>query len=172
METRQRPGIDEIRELINKGWMTHDAMWFYNVYREHGIETANKMNLAAIEGMASVEIQRMKKAFGYPPDHRFKTFEEFRIFFQGAFDIALGKFMDFEYSFPEKNVFRWKWNSCFAFNGISKIGAIGSYQCGVILRIETWLRGMGIEYTMQPVIRGCLMNTTGRCEGTMRLHLE
>lgn len=29
---------NELKELLNKGWMTHDAMWFYNCLQEFGIE--------------------------------------------------------------------------------------------------------------------------------------
>jgi len=33
----------EIRDLLGKGWLTHDGMWFYNTYRELGIEKANQL---------------------------------------------------------------------------------------------------------------------------------
>ena len=32
----------EIRDLLGKGWLTHDGMWFYNTYQELGVEKANK----------------------------------------------------------------------------------------------------------------------------------
>ena len=54
----------ELKELLNKGWMTHDAMWFYNCLQECGIEKTNKINRAAVKAMAAVEIKRMKKALG------------------------------------------------------------------------------------------------------------
>ena len=34
----------EIRNLLGKGWLTHDGMWFYNICQEFGIEKANELN--------------------------------------------------------------------------------------------------------------------------------
>jgi len=28
----------EIGDLLGKGWLTHDGMWFYHTYRQLGIE--------------------------------------------------------------------------------------------------------------------------------------
>jgi hypothetical protein len=28
---------NQLKEIINKNWMTHDAMWFYNCLQEFGI---------------------------------------------------------------------------------------------------------------------------------------
>ena len=33
---------NELKELLNKNWMTHDAMWFYNCLQECGIEKTIK----------------------------------------------------------------------------------------------------------------------------------
>ena len=54
----------ELKELLNKCCMTHDAMWFYNCLQECGIEKTNKINRAAVKAMAAVEIKRLKKAVG------------------------------------------------------------------------------------------------------------
>jgi hypothetical protein len=43
----------QLKELLNKGWMTHDAMWFYNCLQEVGIEKTNKINRAAVKMMAA-----------------------------------------------------------------------------------------------------------------------
>jgi hypothetical protein len=66
---------DELKELLNKGWMTHDAMWFVNCLKEFGIESTNKINKAAIRDMSAVEIKRMQKAARVGP---IKTFDAFR----------------------------------------------------------------------------------------------
>jgi hypothetical protein len=51
----------EIRDLLGKGWLTHDGMWFYHTYQEVGIEKANKLNKAAIRSLAPIEMTRVKK---------------------------------------------------------------------------------------------------------------
>ena len=68
---------NELKEILNKNWMTHDAMWFYNCLREFGIEKTNKINKASIRGMAAIEIKRIKKAVGA---NQINTFDEFKSF--------------------------------------------------------------------------------------------
>ena len=55
-------GKRELRELLTKGWMTHDAMWFMHTIQDLGIETANKINIAAVRSMSMIEIKRLQKA--------------------------------------------------------------------------------------------------------------
>jgi hypothetical protein len=52
-------GKEEIRDLLGKGWLTHDGMWFYSVYMEYGIAKANKLNKDAIKSMVPFEVQRL-----------------------------------------------------------------------------------------------------------------
>jgi len=54
----------DIRDLLGKGWLTHDAMWFYHTCRQFGIEKANEINKAAIQAMAPIEMERAKKLLG------------------------------------------------------------------------------------------------------------
>ena len=54
----------EIRDLLGKGWLTHDGMWFYHTYRELGIEKANTLNKAAIRSLAPIEVKRTMKILG------------------------------------------------------------------------------------------------------------
>jgi hypothetical protein len=48
----------ELKEILIKNWMTHDAMWLYHCLQECGIERTNKINKAAIRSMAAIEIRR------------------------------------------------------------------------------------------------------------------
>ena len=56
MKTIDQLTREEIIVALNKDWMTHDGMWFFNSVMDLGIEKANQLNLAAIEGMTQVEI--------------------------------------------------------------------------------------------------------------------
>ncbi|MDY6905758.1 MAG: DUF6125 family protein [Thermodesulfobacteriota bacterium] len=172
MQVTQELDKYQIRELLSKGWLTHDAMWFYTVSNELGMEKTNQFNLAAIESMAAIEIKRYLKALGYPKDKVFTAFKDFTQFFNDAFSILKADFMDFDYAFPEHNILSWKWNSCFAYSGISMLGTIDHYQCGVIHRMVSWFNTLGLSYTIEPEIRGCLMHSTGSCEGVFRFGFE
>jgi hypothetical protein len=50
----------DIKELLSKGWITHDAMWFAHSLSEIGIERTNVINKAAIASMAAIEVGRLK----------------------------------------------------------------------------------------------------------------
>lgn len=151
---------DEIKEIVSKNWITHDAMWFYHCLHEFGIEKTNQLNKAAIRDMSAIEIKRIHKAMGAPP---ITTFDEFKHFFDQAIGIATGKFMKFKYSSPFHNLIHGEWESCFAHEGVKALGVAQHYECGVMLRINTWLETMGIAYELEPQITGCMMQTDGRC---------
>jgi hypothetical protein len=47
---------EELIDLENRCWMTYDGMWFYSCLNRFGIEEANRLNKAAIKGLAPFEI--------------------------------------------------------------------------------------------------------------------
>jgi hypothetical protein len=67
----------DIRNLLGKGWLTHDGMWFYHTCREFGIERANALNRAAIHSLAPIEVERAKQALGISKE-KFDTFDASR----------------------------------------------------------------------------------------------
>ena len=150
----------ELKEILIKNWMTHDAMWFYNCLQECGIEKTNKINKAAVRAMGMIEIQRIRKAVGLT---KVETFEELKPLIDAAFDILTGDFMDFTYSFPSENILHGEWKNCFAYNGIKQIGVIDQYQCGIMERIYAWFDGLGLKYSVSPRVDGCMMHTDGKC---------
>jgi len=163
--------IDEIIVLLNKCWMTHDGMWFYHCFQEFGIEKANKVNKAAIGSLAPIEVKRIKNFTGLG-DHDIDTFKKFKAFFAGAADLVIPDFMHGKMSFPEENVLHWEFETgnCFAYKGMQAIGALEGYECGVIHRIECWIRSLGIEFKSTPEVSGCLMFKQGKCSGDIKLH--
>ena len=162
----------ELIELLNKCWMTHDSMWFYNCTREFGIDKANELNKAAIKLLAPIEVKRIKTALGIKKEH-VETFEEFKHFFAGASELCIPDFMNATMSFPNKNILHWEFKpkECFAYKGMQNIGAIDAYECGVIYRIECWIQCLGVEYSVHPPIEGCLMLAHGTCSGDFKLSL-
>jgi hypothetical protein len=157
--------IRDLKELLVKGWMTHDAMWFYHSLKETGIETTNRVNLAAVRAMAGIEIQRMKRFFGLPPEQGLGSFEELEAFFEKTMEAVMPKFMKFSYRFLQPDMVHVAWQSgeCFAYKGIKGLGVIEHYRCGVMPRVETWFDGLGLTYTAEPAMTGCMMHAQGEC---------
>ena len=160
----------ELRELLNKNWMTHDAMWFYNCVDECGAETACKLNLAAIRGMSALEIKRIQKALKFG---KIESFDEFKRFFDGAMALATGDFMKYSYSYGDDNTMHAEWYTCFSYEGMKAKGIIDRCEeCGVFLRIFSWLDTLGLKYEVQPVVKGCMMHTDGKCYRDVKLFFE
>lgn len=166
-------GKKELRELLTKSWMTHDAMWFMHSIETFGIEKANEVNIAAVRSMSSIEIKRLQKALGYS-DCRFSKFNDLVEFIQAAFGLVKADFMQFRFDVPDKNTLRWKWTDgkCFAYEGVKALGFIREYRCGIMKRIEGWLHGLGVAYQMDPAVDRCLMNRQGSCAGCFKFDLE
>lgn len=150
----------ELKELLVKCWMTHDAMWFYHCLQECGIEKTNKINRDAVKAVAAVEIRRLKKAVGVD---QLSTFGAFWDFFQAAMATFTGDFM--KYSFESKGMNRISavWYRCFAYEGIKALGVIDRYECGIMARVEGWFDALGVKYEADPKITKCMMHSEERC---------
>ena len=165
-------GKREIRDLLGKGWLTHDGMWFYHTYQELGIEKANKLNKAAIRSLAPIEIKRIKKALGIG-EEKIGTFDELKDFMLAALEMTLPNsvFEKFRFRASSKDLLHWEWESgeCFAYKGMKQIGIIDGYRCGVIYRIQCWLEALDIKFKINPKIDTCIMHEKGACSGDIRI---
>ncbi len=154
MDTKQ------LVELLNKNWMTHDAMWFLHCMQECGMEKTNKINKAAVRSMGMIEAKRLSNALGI---ETIENYQDLRSFFERAMGVVMPDFMKFTYTFRDDCVIHAEWQSCFAHDGMKKIGMIDRYECGIFERINAWLDALKIRYTVSPRVQGCMMHTDGRC---------
>jgi hypothetical protein len=175
MSVLNKIGKREIRDLLGKGWLTHDGMWFYNTYQELGIEKANKLNKSAIRSLAPIEIKMIKKALGIG-EEKIGTFEDLKDFMLEALELILPNsvFERFRFRAFPKDLLHWEWENgqCFAYKGMKKIGIIDGYRCGVMYRIECWLEVLGIKCSIEPKIDKCMMYEKGACLGDIRIILS
>jgi len=166
-ETAFRLSNHAMKDLLTKSWMTREARWFFSCYKEFGIEKTNKLNLSAIELLAAIETKRMLDALGMVGTV-FDSTEKLDRFFRGAKAIAIPEWMDCSITITADNILHWRWNRCFAYDGVKRLGAIDGYRCGVMHRIVSWLNVLNVCYEMRPAIRGCLMHETGECSGEIK----
>ena len=156
---------EEIIDLLNRCWLTHDGMWFYHCLKNFGIEKANELNKAAIKSLAPMEIDRIRKALGM--EKQIDNFQELKDFFIAVSNLFMPTFMNITISFPKESILHWKFEpgNCFAYKGIKRIGAINEYECGVIYRLACWFDSLGIKYNVTPRVRRCLILDSGVCQG-------
>lgn len=165
---------EEVKDFLGKGWLTHDGMWFYHTYLDRGIETANRLNREAIKSLAAIEMARARKVLCVE-DEDLRTFEGLQDFMQDALEMILPEsvYSRARFTFQPPNIFHWKWEDgeCFAYRGMQQIGVLDEYICGVIYRIECWLKNLGIPYEVEPKIEKCIMHETGSCTGDFTIQL-
>lgn len=168
MKTISEIDKHEIVDLLNKNWMTHDGMWFYHCVQSLGIKAANRLNRAVIDTLAPLEIARLKKALGFTGE-RIESFEALKEFFKGATSLMVSDFMGGDFRFEADGTFHieMKPGQCFAYKGMKRIGVVEEYQCGVIHRIECWIRALGVDYEISPPTGRCRMHHAGGCKSVM-----
>jgi len=164
---------EEIRDLLGKGWLTHDGMWFYTISNEYGVNVANKMNKAAIKAMVPIEVQRLKQVLAFDSD-RLANVNEVMSFLKEGMRIILplSVFSKFRFSSTSPNTLSWEWekNECFAYKGMSRIGVIDKYECGVMYRIECWFESLGLTFESNFDMDRCQMHLKGFCRGEYIFH--
>ncbi len=163
----------QLKDLLEKRWLTHDAMWFLQALNQAGIEKANEMNKAAIKSLAPIDMERVKQLLGVTRESLL-DFANLVRFMNAALELTLpGSVMKrLQVTAPAENCIHWKWDKyqCFAYKGINYIGAIDEYNCGVIYRFECWLEALGFRCSTRPVIEKCLMRENGECEGDIYIY--
>ncbi len=157
---------EEVADLLNRCWMTHDGMWFFHCYKALGIEKASEINKAAIRSLAPMEMERIKKALGLEK-RKIENEREFQDFFGAVSRLFIPDFMAIQFTYPKENTLRWDFepNNCFAFKGMKRIGAVDGYECGVIFRLRCWMDCLGLKYRLSPEVERCLMLEDGKCSG-------
>ncbi|OLS14118.1 MAG: hypothetical protein RBG13Loki_2296 [Promethearchaeota archaeon CR_4] len=162
---------DQLRGFLVKDWMTHDGAWFHFSCMELGIDKANYLNKKALGMLAEVEQKRLLKLMGWQ-DHKIRTFEDLKAMIDNFFSVVKGDFMTFEYSFPAKNAFHWVTHTCWAYEGMKKLGVEKEFQCGPLWRVMCWFKNLGIKFEMNPLVQTCLLNMQDNCEGEFRFFLD
>ncbi|MBU4566252.1 MAG: hypothetical protein KMY53_19275 [Desulfarculus sp.] len=153
----------QVKELLNKNWMTHDAMWFFHCLRKYGMEDTNQLNQAAIRSMAQIEAGRLAQALGIAS---IDSLEDLKRFVEGAFAVVKADFMDFTYEFMQGGSLRMNMGECFAHQGMQRLGVLDQYRCGIYLRVDVWLKTLGVDYEAEPAFEGCLKLQRDSCHRT------
>jgi len=162
-----------VRDLLAKGWLTHDGMWFDAAARSLGVDAANDLNRAAIRAMAPFEVSRLTEALGVDAAALRSPAEVARFVAAGVGLVTPESVSGHLRVTPGPGSLHWEWDpgECFAYKGMRRYGWLDGYRCGVIYRIECWLEALGVRPRGEPLVEGCLMHATGRCAGDLALSL-
>jgi len=161
------------RDLVAKGWLTHDGMWFDEAARTLGIGPANDMNRAAIRAMAPFEVSRLAKALGVDPGALRDPAAVARFVAAGIRLVTPESVFAHLRVTAGVGLLHWEWDpgECFAYKGMRRFGWLDGYRCGVIYRVECWLEALGVRPRGEPAVEGCVMHATGGCAGDLALSM-
>jgi hypothetical protein len=158
-------GAEALKQLLLRGWMTHDAMWFKNALKRIGIELTNEINRAAVRDMAPIEVHRVLKALRMD---RVSTLDDLKAFMTGAMSLLSGDFMTFTWQWQPPDLLVARVSECFAHKGIERMGVIAEYECGIFERIFGWFDALGIGYEVLPNVSHCTLHHDRRCVREIR----
>jgi hypothetical protein len=87
-------------------------------------------------------------------------------------ELTLPNVLKLHFSLPG-NVLHWEWerNECFAYKGMSRMGVIENYECGVMYRVELWLESLDLKFVSNPRPGKCRMLEKGYCAGDYEFQL-
>jgi hypothetical protein len=164
-------GRAQIRDLLARGWLTHDGMWFDQAARMLGVEEANRLNLAAIRAMAPFEVSRLAEALGVAAGELVDVEAVVRFVAAGIALVTPASVSSRLHVRAQDGRLHWEWEpgECFAYKGMQRFGHLAGYECGVIYRVECWLDALGVRLPGARAVSGCVMHATGRCAGDLPL---
>jgi len=126
------------------------------------------LNKQAIKAMAPFEVQRLLRILEMQKED-LKDTESVVQFMRNAMSLILPDSVVTTFHLEVKPGgcihYSWQDNECFAYKGMSRIGVISKYECGVMYRIECWMRELELQFKADPELILCQMYGTGSCEG-------
>jgi hypothetical protein len=149
---------EQLRNILIKNWMTHDALWYGEVAQRWVCRQLGK-----------IEFGRLMKTLGAltPTD-----MGEYQELFEFGRQMFVPDFMDFRIEYPGNDSQVFYMLDCFAHRGMEKAGLIADYECGIFERIEGWFDAMGLEYSRIPDLSRCLKFKGEECTITVKFQFE
>ena len=160
---------DQLRNILIKNWMTHDALWYGEVAAKFGMAEASPMNLRVCRKLGQIEFGRLMKMVEAPSP---KNIEEYQELFELGKQVFFPDFVSAQISYPGNDLQIFNFLDCFAHKGMKKLGLLPDYECGIFERIEGWFDAMGLKYTRTPDLSRCLKLTGKECKITVQFHFD
>jgi hypothetical protein len=159
----------QIRDILIKNWMTHDALWYTEVAHHFGMADASPMNLRVCRKLGQIECRRLMKQVDVSAPGNMM---DFRQLFDLAERVFVPEFMTIRVDYPGSDLQRVQVLDCFAYNGMRKAGLVSEYACGIFERIEGWFDAMGLAYRLSPDLSRCLKHQGKDCVVTIQFKFK
>ncbi len=157
------------KDLLIKGWMSHDARWFMAVTQHFGIDTANRLNQFVCREIGRVEMKRYMKTLALSPA---KDLEEVLTLKRSAFSLYGSGLAEYEIKILDGQSYEMQMKRCFAYENIIRAGIKDHYECGILARIQGWIDAQGLDHELAPPLGKCMMVLGKECVYTIRLRFH
>ncbi len=157
------------KDLLIKGWMSHDARWFMAVAKHFGIDHAIRLNQKVARELGGVEMKRLMKSLASSTP---KDMVEYLNFKKAAISLYGPDLIEYEIKILDHQSYEMHFKRCFAYENIVKAGIEDRYECGIFARIQGWIDAQGLEHELQPALGKCMKVLGKECRYTVRLHFK
>lgn len=157
--------LEQLRDLLMKNWMTHDALWYGEVAKASGMAVASPMNLRVCRKLGQIEFGRLMRMVGASPP---KDMGQYRELFELGQQAFFPDFVSVQIDYPARDTQVFRVLDCFAHKGMAKAGLLADYECGIFERIEGWFDAMALQYTRTPDLGRCLKFLGKDCTVTVQ----
>ena len=161
-----RLSIDMQKDLLVRGWMSHDARWFMAVAGRFGIEEADRLNQKVCRELGQVEMKRFMKALSHPLP---KNIDEHMTINKEAISLYGPDLIEYEIKILDRQSYEMHIRRCFAHENVVKAGIKDYYDCGILARIQGWINAQGLEHELIPPLGKCMKVQGKECRYTLKL---
>jgi len=157
------------KDLLIKGWMSHDARWFMAVTQHFGIDAANRLNQSVCRELGRVEMKRYMKTLSLLPA---KDLEEYLTLKKAALSLYGSGLAEYEIKTLDHRSYEMHMKRCFAYENIVRAGIEDRCECGIFARLQGWIDAQGLEHELKPSLGKCMMVLGKECSYTITLHFH
>src|SRR4030067_915561 len=147
------PPFEVQKDLLIKGWMSHDARWFMAVAERCGSEEANRLNQKVCREFGQVQMRRFMKALNLPLP---KNIEQHLSINKAAISLYGPDLIEYEIKVLDRPSYEMHIKRCFAHENVVKAGIKDQYECGILARVQGWMDAQGLEHELPPTLGRCM----------------
>jgi len=157
------------KDLLIKGWMSHDARWFMAVAKHFGMDAANRLNQFVCRELGQVEMKRFMKSLAL---QSLKNINEYLNLKKAALSLYGSGLTEYEIKTLDDQTYEMHMKRCFAYEHIIKAGIKDQYECGIFARLQGWIDALGYKHELIPPLGKCMMVLGKECRYRITLHFH
>jgi hypothetical protein len=161
--------FDTQKDLLVKGWMSHDARWFMAVTQHFGIDAANRLNQMVCRELGQVEMKRFMKTLALSQP---KDLVEYLTFNKAAFALYGSGLAEYDIKALDHRSYEIHLKRCFAYENIVRAGIKDQYECGILARFQGWIDAQELKHELAPPLGKCMMVFGKECRYRITLHFH